>query len=237
MDGVAVTPQQPSGADPGRVAPRTTRRRALLTVVAVLTAAGVLVGALWAWIAPAVHAVVAVTRKGERVHEYLGGLDGEPRNFFIAPMLLVSLLGVVAVVAAVAAWQWRDHRGPQMVAALCLGLVGAAAVAAGVGALLVHLRYGALDFDSVPLSKADHSLTYVTQAPPVFFGHSAAHIVVTLLSPTATVALVYAVLAAGTIRDDLGGYPPQHRVHWVAPMPPAGPPPAPKPMTPQGPLT
>lgn len=222
-DGLSVAPEQVLDAEPAPVAAHATRTRALLIVAAALTGTGVLVGALWAWIAPAIHAVVAVSRKGERVHEYLGGLDGEPRNFFVAPMLLLSLLGVVAVVAVVASWQWRAHRGPQMVVALCVGLIGAAAAAAAVGALLVRLRYGALDFDTVALSKADHSLTYVVQAPPVFFGHAPIQIALTLLSPTATAALLYALVATGTVRDDLGADPPQNRPRKMVPPAPTAP--------------
>ncbi len=40
----------------------------------------------------------------------------------------------------------------------------------------------------------------------------------TLLSPTATAALIYALCGRGTARDDLGGYPP------VDPRPAAVPP-------------
>lgn len=199
--------------DPARVpvpahAPRTPRRRAIRIVVAGLTVAGVAVGALWAWIAPPVHAIVAVSRKGERVHDYLGG---ESQNFFIAPFMLLGFLGVLAVVAAVAVWQWRDHRGPRMAAGLSAGLIGAAAAAAAVGALLVTIRYGTLDFDTVALSSREHSATYVVQAPPVFFSHAPLQIVAALLSPAAAASMIYALLTAGTARDDLGGYPPQTR--------------------------
>ena len=185
-------------------APRTSRRHALLAVVAGLSSMGVLVGGLWAWLAPQIHAVVAITRSGERVHEYLGA---ESQNFFVAPFLLLGLLGVVAVVASVLVWQWREHRGPGMVFALSFGLVAAAAAAAGVGAALVRLRYGALDFDTVQVADSDHSLTYVTQAPPVFFARQILPVAATLVSPAAAASLVFALLAAGTARDDLGGYP------------------------------
>ena len=194
--------------------------RALLRVVARLVAAGVLVGALWAWIAPSIHAVVAISRKGDRVHDYLGS---ESQNFFIAPFLLLGMLGVVAVVAAVAAWQLRAHRGPEMVGALAVGLIGAAAVAAGVGALLVRLRYGALDFNTVALSTGDHSLTYVQQAPPVFFGHSPLLIAATLLVPTGIASLVYALIASGSARDDLGAYPTFDQPPVPLPAAPTGP--------------
>jgi hypothetical protein len=41
----------------------------------------------------------------------------------------------------------------------------------------------------------------------VFFGPSRLQSLCTLLLPAATAALVYAVPAAATARDDLGGYP------------------------------
>ncbi|BBX73712.1 DUF2567 domain-containing protein [Mycobacterium shinjukuense] len=195
----------PDGPVPSRPQPAgiraTSRTRAIIVVASGLSATGVLIGGLWAWIAPSIHAVVAITRKGERVHEYLGG---ESQNFFVAPFLMLGLLGVVAVVVAVLAWQWHQQRGPVMVVGLSLGLVAAAATAAGVGALLVRLRYGALDFDTVPLAGGDHSVTYVRQAPPVFFGNRPLQVAATLMAPAAVAALVYALLAAGSARDDLG---------------------------------
>jgi hypothetical protein len=93
-----------------------------------------------------------------------------------------------------------------MVAGLCAGVVIAAGAAVGVGALLVHLRYGTTDFATVPVSH-DHPVYYFTEAPPVFFGRTALQIACTLLLPASTAALVYAVPVAATARDDLGGYP------------------------------
>ncbi len=195
---------EPSNEMPPSGAPRISRTRAIVVVVLGLSATGVLVGGLWAWLAPSVHAVVGITGVGERVHEYLGG---DSQNFFVAPFLMLGMLGVIAVVASVLVWQWREHRGPGMVVALAVGLTAAAAAAAAVGALLVRLRYGALDFDTVPLAGGDHSLTYVTQAPPVFFARRPLQVAATLLWPAASASLVYALIAAGAARDDLGGYP------------------------------
>jgi hypothetical protein len=183
--------------------PPTSRRRAAVTVAAGLLPVGVLVGGLWAWLVPPLHGVVALTRNGERLHDYLGE---EPDHFFVAAFLMFGLLNVVAVVAAVLAWQWRPHRGPGMVAGLCTGVVIAGAAAVGVGVLLAHLRYGTVDFAVVPVTH-EHPLYYVTEAPPVFFGPSWLQVACTLLLPAATAALVYAVPAAATARDDLGGYP------------------------------
>jgi hypothetical protein len=183
--------------------PRTSRRRAIFVIAAGLLIAGVLVGGLWAWIAPPIHGVVALSHDGDRLHDYLGD---QPENFFVAAVLMLGLLNVVAAVTAVLAWQWRAHRGPGMVTGLCAAVVIAAAVAVGVGALLVHLRYGAVNFAAVPVSH-DHPVYYFTEAPPVFFGRTPLQIACTLLLPASTAALVYAVPAAATARDDLGGYP------------------------------
>nr|WP_245831269.1 DUF2567 domain-containing protein [Mycobacterium terramassiliense] len=190
-------------------------------VVAALavTATGVVLGALWAWIAPPIRAVVAITRAGERVHDYLGA---ESEHFFNAPCLMLGLLTVLAVVGTVLAWQWRERRGPAMVLALSLGMVAAAAVAAATGVLLVRLRYGAVNFDAVPLSGSP-SVAYVTEAPPVFFAQNALQVAVTLLWPAGLAGLVYALMAAADARDDLGGLPVAARPGTALPMEPEAP--------------
>ncbi|MBW0020016.1 MAG: DUF2567 domain-containing protein [Mycobacterium sp.] len=207
---------------------RAARVRACLAVVLGLTLSGVLAGALWAWIAPPLHAVVAITRAGERVHDYLGN---ESEHFFVAPFLMLALLGVISVVAPVLVWQWRQHRGPGMVVVLCIGLVLAAAVAVTVGALLVRLRYGALDFDTVPLV-GERAVAYVVEAPPVFFARGPLQVATTLFWPVGIASLVCVLLVAANARDDLGGLP------AVTPRPsvlPAAPPGSPGPQAPEAP--
>jgi hypothetical protein len=184
-------------------APRTSRRRAIVVLAAGLLIAGAAIGGLWAWIAPPIHGVVALTHEGDRVHDYLGD---ESEHFFVAPFLMLGLLNAVAAVAAVLAWQWRAHRGPAMVTGLCAGVVIAAGAAVSLGALLVHLRYGAVNLAAIPVSH-DHPVHYFTEAPPVFFGLTRWQIACTLLVPASAAALVYAVPVAATARDDLGGYP------------------------------
>ena len=115
--------------------PRISRRHAAVIVVTGLAVAGALIGVMWAWMAPPVHGVIALTKSGERVHAYLGN---EADNFFTAAFLLVGLVVALAVVCAVLVWQWRAHRGPVLVAALTIGSAAAAGTAAGVGALLVR---------------------------------------------------------------------------------------------------
>jgi hypothetical protein len=184
--------------------PRNSRRRAVAVTFAGLTVAGALVGALWAWLAPPIHGLVALTKRGERVKAFLGN---ESDNFFIGAFLIVGILGALAVVAAVLLWQWRAHRGPAMVAALAIGSAAASGAAAGVGAVLAHWRYGAIDIAGAPVSP-EHRVHYVIEAPSVFFGHSPLQIAATILLPAATAALVYALMAVSTQRDDLGAWPP-----------------------------
>jgi uncharacterized membrane protein len=185
-------------------APRISRRKAVVTAVAGLVATGVLLGALWAWLAPPIHGVVALTKSGNRIKAYLGN---EADHFFIAAFLIIGMLSVLAVVAAVLLWQWRAHRGPGMVAALAIGVAAGTGAAAGVGAALVRWRYGAIDIAGAPVSP-EHRVHYVIEAPAVFFGHSPLQIAATILFPAAAGALVYALMAVSTQRDDLGAWPP-----------------------------
>jgi Protein of unknown function (DUF2567) len=184
--------------------PRISRRRAVLITVVGLTVAGAAAGALWAWLAPSIHGVVALTKSGERVKAYMGN---EGDHFFDAAFMFGGMLSVLAVVATVLLWQWRVHRGPQIVAALAIGATAAAGAAAGVGAALVRWRYGAIDIAAAPVSP-EHRVHYVIEAPAVFFGHSPLLIAGTVLLPAAAAALVYALLAVSTQRDDLGAWPP-----------------------------
>jgi hypothetical protein len=196
----------------------TPRARATLSATLGLAVTGIVIGALWAWIAPPIHQVVAMTRAGERVHDYLGA---ESDHFFDVPCLMLGILTVLAVVTPVLVWQWRAHRGPGMVIAVTIGMVIAAGAASTVGAVLVRLRYGALNVDAVPLSGSP-SVAYVVEAPPVFFGHGPLQVAATLVWPAAIAALVYAVLAAGNARDDLGGVPPEaQQPHELATNPEA----------------
>ena len=169
-----------------------------LTVTAGMAVAGVAAGALWAWLAPPVHSVVAVTKSGKRVQQYLGN---EADHYFDAAVMMAGLLVGLGVVAAVLVWQWRQRRGPAMAIGLTAGGLAAAAAAARIGAGLVRIRYGHFDIDVVP---GDHKLHYITEAPAVFFGHAPLQVLTMLLLPAATAALTYAMMAAASAHDDLG---------------------------------
>ncbi len=185
----------------------------VVLVVLGLSMAGAAVGGLWVCLAPPVHGVVALSKSGERVHAYLGS---EADHFFVAAVMLLGMLTALAVVAAVAVWQWRVHRGPVMVAALTAGSVLSALAAAGVGTALTRMRYGIVDFDAAPVTP-EHRVYYFTQAPSVFFGHTPIQMAVGVVVPAAAAALVYALLAVSTVRDDLGAYPPEDSPVMFAP--------------------
>lgn len=170
-----------------------------------LAVAGAVTGALWSVLAPPVHGVVALTRAGERIRAYLGA---DADHLFTAAFLFVGMLTAVAAVGAVWLWQWRAHRGPVLVTALAVGGAVAGAVAAGVGAALMRLRYGAADVAAAPVTP-EHRFHYVVEAPAVFFGHTPLQVACSIIFPAAIGALVYAMCAVATSRDDLGGWPPQ----------------------------
>jgi len=219
---------QPVGRNSGRLR----RTAAAVRVVIAMAVAGVLLGAVWAWLAPPLHGVVALTRSGERVFTYLGS---ESDHQFEAAFLAMAIPMVFAVIATVLVWQWRAPRGPMMLVGVTAGAAAAAAAAAGVGAWIVHMRYGAIDIDAAPVTE-NHRIHYVVEAPPVFFGHTGWQIAATMLVPAATAALVYALFAVAAERDDLGGLPAIDPVRppvaaaaptmtvGVEPAPPGGPP-------------
>src|SRR4051812_3210155 len=140
--------------------PRTSLGRAAATVVVGLALAGVLLGAVWAWIAPPVRGIVALTKSGDRITTYLGD---ESDHLFLGALIMTGLLVWLAFVSAVLVWQWRAHRGPVMVGALAIGSLVAAGVAAGVGAALALWRYGPLDVAGAPVTP-EHRVHYVTEA-------------------------------------------------------------------------
>jgi Protein of unknown function (DUF2567) len=193
--------------------PHTSLRRAVTTVVIGLVFAGVLVGAIWAWIAPPVQGIVALTRKGDRVTGYLGD---ESDHLFLGALVMTGLLVVLAVVAATWVWQWRAHRGPVMVAALAIGSMAAAGVATGVGAALARWRYGSVDVAGAPVTP-EHRVHYVTEAPAVLFGHSPLQVAALIVVPAGVAAFVYAMCSLTSPRDDLGAWPPVEPVFFTGP--------------------
>ena len=199
--------------------PRLSHAAAGIRVVIGLALLGVVVGAAWAWLAPPVQIVIALTKKGDRVRGYVGD---ESDFVFLGAFVMTGLLFVLASTAAVACWQWRSHRGPVLVAALSLGTLAAAGAAAGVGTALAHVRYGTIDAMAAPVS-AEHRIFYTHQAPTVFFGSGPLQIAASVVFPVGVAALIYAMCALSTKRDDLGAWPPIEVAHVMPTGWPTGP--------------
>jgi hypothetical protein len=184
--------------------PRVSLRQAAIRVVVVLALLGVVVGVVWAWLAPPIALVFALAKDGDRVRAYVGD---ESDLLFLGAFLMTGLLFGLAVTAAVAVWQWRPHRGPVMVGALSIGGLAAGGIAAGVGAALARWRHGVPDIAAAPISP-EHRIYYTQEAPAVFFGHGPFQIAASIIVPAGIAALVYAICALSTKRDDLGAWPP-----------------------------
>ena len=194
-------------------APRLSNVRAAIRVALGLVGVGIVLGVAWAWLAPPIQLVIALTKSGDRVRGYLGD---ESDLLFLGAFVMTGLLFAMAVAAAVAAWQWRPHRGPLMVAALSVGSLAAAGAAAGVGAAVARWRHGVVDVASAPIS-AEHRVFYTHEAPSVFFGSGPFQIAASVVIPAGVAALVYAICALSTKRDDLGAWPPVEVPYLVGP--------------------
>ncbi|MEU0496313.1 DUF2567 domain-containing protein [Mycobacterium sp. NPDC006124] len=193
--------------------PRLSRIRAAIRVALALVVAGVVVGLAWAWLAPPIQLVIALTKSGDRVRGYVGD---ESDLLFLGAFVMSGLLFVMAVAAAVAAWQWRPYRGPTMVAALSVGSLAAAGAAAGVGTAVARWRHGAVDVMAAPVSP-EHRVFYTHEAASVFFGSGPFQIAASVVIPAGVAALVYALCALSTKRDDLGAWPPEEVPFLVTP--------------------
>lgn len=201
------------------VPPRLSHVAAGVRIVIGLALLGAVIGAAWAWLAPPIQIVIALTKGGDRVRGYVGD---EADFVFLGAFMMTGLLFVLAVIAAVAAWQWRSHRGPILAAALSLGTLAAAGAAAGVGAALAHVRYGTVDVMAAPVSP-EHRIFYTRQAPAVFFGSGPWQIAASVIFPVGVAALIYAMCALSTKRDDLGAWPPVEVAYAVPTARPTGP--------------
>jgi hypothetical protein len=184
--------------------PRLSRVGAAARVVAGMALLGAVVGAVWAWLAPPVQIVIALTKGGDRVRGYVGD---QSDLVFLGAFLMTGLLFALAVSSAVAVWQWRAHRGPVLAAALSLGALAAAGAAAGVGAALARWRHGTVDVLGAAVSP-EHRIVYAQQSPAVFFGHTPWQIAASVVFPAGVAALIYAMCALSAKRDDLGAWPP-----------------------------
>ena len=186
-----ILPEAPDESAPSPLpsthfgAPRHSHLSAALRVVVGLVLAGVLVGALWAWLAPPIQIVIALARNGDRVRGYVGD---EANNLFLAAFELVGFLFVLAVVSAALVWSFAHD--------------------AALGG------DGTIDVMAAPVSP-EHRVHYAFEAPGVLFGHSGWQPLGTILFPAGIAALVYATFALAAKRDDLGSWPPVEPTYRV----------------------
>lgn len=146
------------------------------------TLLGVPAGALWALLAPAVHMLVVAEDRGVV-------LTTESLHRFDALAIFVGVTLVAGVLSAVVVWGMRRLRGPATAAALVLGSVFGAGVAALVGMGLARLRFPKVEGAAVD--------SVVAAAP----GLSTP--LVLIVQPFAA-AFVYLLLVALSPDDDLG---------------------------------
>jgi len=100
-----------------------------LRYAAILLVVGLPLGALWAFLAPAVH-VVALPGGGT------GSPAGEADHAFDAVAIHVLLVASYGVVAGAVAWRYRHRRGPVLLVALVAGSLIGAWLAGRVGGML-----------------------------------------------------------------------------------------------------
>ena len=158
-------------------------KRALLWVLGVCLAAGVLQGLVWAFLAPGVpYKVLADGRYGPLP---------TTSTYHFVDVAIFALSGmVIGILLAIGAWQLRSARGWQMVVTLVGGSLLGALLAWAVGAWLAP----GVDPASVGATAADS----IVVAPPT------TGTVLVVLAQPALAAAVYTFLVAWNGRPDLG---------------------------------
>lgn len=150
---------------------------------------GALAGVVWAFLAPAVRLLVVAEDRGVV-------LTGESLHRFDAAAIFVGIGLVLGVLVAVVAWGIRRVRGPAAVAALVVGSVLGAVIAALVGRGVADLRFPHVDGPAVG--------TIVADAP----GLSTPMV---LVAQPLAAALTYLLLVSLSPHDDLGVGDLEHR--------------------------
>ncbi|MCV7135412.1 DUF2567 domain-containing protein, partial [Mycobacterium hodleri] len=145
------------------------------------------------------------------------------RGPLMVAALSVGSLAAVGAAAGVGAAVARWRHGAVDVAAAPISpehrVLGAAA---GVGAAVARWRHGAVDVAAAPISP-EHRVFYTHEVPAVFFGSGPFQIAASIVIPAGVAALVYAICALSTKRDDLGAWPPVEVAYLVTPDGATGP--------------
>ncbi|MCD2196419.1 DUF2567 domain-containing protein [Actinomycetospora endophytica] len=103
--------------------------RSVLRTVIIVVAGGLLLGVLWALVAPGQETVT--TASGATA-----GLAAESDHVFDATAVFFLLASAYGVVVGALAWRVRSRRGPVMLVGIALASTAAAWVAARIGTLL-----------------------------------------------------------------------------------------------------
>ena len=182
--------------------------RSALVVVAALAVAGLAAGGLWAWLAP--RADYRVTANGV---EPIGAAPSS-ELFMADDGVFVLVLAGLGLLAGVAAWLIRRHRGPLVLVGLATGMLIAGVLTWQLG-----------EWTGPAPTKAQLADVGTTVTTALSLGATAALAV----GPFVAV-LVYLVATALTKQDDLGGdHPGRPAVQpaaqaWRPPLPPVPPP-------------
>jgi hypothetical protein len=155
----------------------------ILAVLGVCALVGVLQGILWAFIAPGVPYKVFADG-------HYGALPTTSTYHFV-DVAVFALTGIaIGILLAVAGWQLRTARGPQLLLALAGGSLLGALIAWGIGILLAP----GVDPASVGATAADS----IVVAPP------ATGTILVVLAQPALAAAVYTFLVGWNSHPDLG---------------------------------
>ena len=161
---------------------RQIRLRTAIVIAATIAGVSVLVGVLWAFLAPAEHLLVVSEGRGV-------ALTGESLHQFDASAVFIWLAQIVGVLTAVAAWLARLSRGPYALGGLIVGSVAGTGLMALVGSGVTKLRFPTADNPAVG--------EIIARAPNV------GTLLVLLFQPLAA-CVVTLVLAVLNPYDDLG---------------------------------
>ena len=157
---------------------RSERVRAAVIVFVGLVVLGAILGLVWAWWSPA--RPQGVTVPGGTVQ------NSESEAFAAGDMRFAIITGLVGLIAGVLVWFRRETRGPLTAIALCFGGLGGAGLTGLVGRLVGGGKASGVlykPFDHLPLSLHLHGF-YLLEG---------------MLA-----ALIYSILVAFAVDDDLG---------------------------------
>jgi hypothetical protein len=158
---------------------RQTRLRTAIVIAATTAGVSVLVGVVWAFLAPAEHLLVVSEGRGV-------ALTGESLHQFDASAVFIWLALIVGVLSA---WLARLSRGPYALGGLIVGSAAGAGLMALVGSGVTKLRFPTADNPAVG--------EIIARAPNI------GTLLVLLFQPLAA-CVVTLVLAVLNPYDDLG---------------------------------